>query len=905
VIYPLATTAAEGLATDAAGNLFASDDQENNSLLKEIDAAGSLVDSCCVVDARLPFLETNVVTAAGAADLYVAHHTGADDFIEVRGPAPDLWPPPLVPPSIEDQGASFVGEDSARIEATINPNFWDDSSYHLQYGSEPCSGGGCTETAEVQLGAGIVKEAIKTDPVVLEGLLPDTTYHYRFVAESGGGGPVYGKGGTEAEDGAEGTFTTFTAEPTPGPCANDKYRLGPGALLWDCRAYEMVSPLDKLSGDILTIGNINETPSQLRQASPGGEAIAYSSYRSFGDAESSPYTVQYLANRHSGGWQTEGISPPREGPSTNPTAAGTDSQYRGFAEDLSAGWLVHDTEPLLAPGAVHGFQNLYRQSLPAKGYEALSSATPSGIESGSYRIELQGFSAEGSRTVFRANGKLTANAVTPSNPGQFQVYEAVGGEVRLVSVKPNGFASTASSSVGAVRSALNNNREANVATAVSEDGRRIYWSEDKPGSGPVYLRVNGTQTKAVSAANATFWAASPDGSAAIYEEGGALELYELASESSTTLAPSGVQGVVGQSEDLSRVYFVSSSELAAGAVAGQPNLFLYEQGAGTQLVASLSAADFLATEPSIINVSPRLHLARVSADGGSAVFMSRTALTGADNLDALTGEPDAEVFRYEAASGELRCVSCNPSGARAPGRGIKIDGAEAKYRIAAELPGWEFQLHAPRVLSADGKRVYFESLGRLVPGDRNDYLDVYQWQAPDSGQCSEASANYYPQNDGCLSLISSGEEESDTEFVDASADGRDVFVLTRESLVSWDPGQVDIYDARTLGGFPAPPPIPQSCQGEACQPQIAPPPPPANQSQAAGPGNPKTKIRCGRGLIRKKGRCVAKHHRKKHKAQKHRGKCKQKNQKKAKKCKAKKAKKNKGKNANKNRGARR
>ena len=54
-------------------------------------------------------------------------------------------------------------------------------------------------------------------------------------------------------------------------------------------------------------------------------------------------------------------------------------------------------------------------------------------------------------------------------------------------------------------------------------------------------------------------------------------------------------------------------------------------------------------------------------------------------------------------------------------------------------------------------------------------------------------------------------------FIDASADGTDVFFLADDSLVSSDPGSVDVYDARIGGGFPDPP-VPMPCVGDACQP---------------------------------------------------------------------------------------
>jgi hypothetical protein len=872
------TVATTALGVDLAGTLYAVEDPDpsfseipsQTPRLLEIDGTGGVLDECCIATNpnnnndthELSAVATNTVTAAGGTGLYVAHfnHFKELAFIQVLGTPPDKWPPPLVPPAIKAQFAKSVGEESASLAAEINPNFWKDTSYHLEYGTAPCAEGGCKATAERQLGAGIVKKGVDTAGTVISGLSPGTTYHYRFVAKSSGGGPVTGP---------DTTFTTFAAPAPPeSGCPNQELRSGPAAALADCRAYEMVSPVDKGGGDILTMFNINGTPARLRQASSDGEAITYSASNAFGDSQSSPYTSQYLARRGAGGWATQGISPPQENGVINGTKL--DSSYRAFSDDLSSGWLVQQAEPPLAPGAAPGLPNLYRRDSASGGYEALSTEAPSNNDPANYVIEMQGFSADGTRAFFRANGKLTAdaNGASSGNAAIYQTYEAFKGKLRLVSVRPSGIASPVSSTVGSV-GGLNNNREANVATAVSEDGSRVYWGESADPK-KLYVRVDATTTVAVSSAAASFWAAKPDGSQAIYTEAGALKLFDLASKKSSTLAGEGVIGVLGQSRDLSRVYFGSTAALAEGAQAGKPNLYLYEAGQPLAYLATLSGADVVPSEsePSPFDPSPQYHLGHVSADGGVAVFMSRAALTGADNTDQQSHEADAEVFRYEAASGELRCVSCIPSGARPRGRQIEFQVGEKRlYWYASRLPTWEFGLHAPRVIAAEGDRVFFDSLSQLVLADRNEAKDAYEWEAPGTGTCTEEDPAYVAQSGGCISLISSGAGPSDAEFLDASADGRDVFFLTDQSLVEWDPAQIDVYDARVEGGFPPPPGLPAACEGEACQsPATLPPEPPIASLAYQGPGNPKAestkpnKPRCPRSkrLVRKAGksRCV-------------------------------------------------
>jgi hypothetical protein len=103
-----------------------------------------------------------------------------------------------------------------------------------------------------------------------------------------------------------------------------------------------------------------------------------------------------------------------------------------------------------------------------------------------------------------------------------------------------------------------------------------------------------------------------------------------------------------------------------------------------------------------------------------------------------------------------------------------------------------------------------------VPRDTNAKQDVYEWEEPGTGDCTQASPAYSPPNGGCVSLISSGKSPQDSSFLDASANGEDVFISTSSSLLPQDPGLIDIYDARVGGGFPQPTQA-APCQGEACQ----------------------------------------------------------------------------------------
>lgn len=939
------------LALEPGGHLFVADGTVGSEVARafEFDASGKCLDCGEEGEGREPGFDRSgdgtslwsmaTTEACGPLDVFIAHFgpIPPTSYFNIYGPHPDttLCPPPKAAPSILGQFATSVRPDNAALKAQINPHFWDDASYYLEYGTGKCSEGGCEIKQPLppgtSLGGKVVNLALSAS-VFLANLSPATTYHYRFVAQSSGseGQPVRGVGGKVGEDGAEGAFTTPstpTPPPNPDTCPNAQFRSSLSAFLPDCRAYEMVSPVDKNNGDILTLQNINAFHAALNQSATSGQKLTYSTYRAFGDAQSGPYTSQYIASRESGGWASHSISPPRN-ISFVSTDLSLETEFWAFSPDLCMGWLRHDTDPPLAAGAPEGFASLYRrENCGEEGYEAIVTETPPNLSSQFFAPELEGVSGDGEHAVFRVNDQLTGNANPikgglphPNQEGtNYQCYGSFGGELSLLSVLPNGATNKTNCSVGTAGQGFNGRSHA-VSQAISEDGSRVFWTASAAVSGPgqVYLRVNSEQSQSAigggkctepelactiavsqvaSPEPARFWTAAADGSKAVFTIGdlgaGKADLYEAELEekeeaplsAKTTLIAHGVAGLLGAGEDASHIYFVSREALDEGAAEGKPNLYLYEAGeeegeeGTTAFIATLAAADAPATNtlPSPVSPEPVQHLAQVTPDGLHAVFMSAGSLTGFDNIDANSGEADMEVYLYDASAsggaGKLLCVSCNPTEVRPSGAQLP-DGINAFPGLwaAAQIPPSETQLHAPHVLSEDGARLFFDSFEALVPRDTNGKEDVYEWEAPGEGKCSEEDPAFSHPNGGCISLISSGENPSDSEFVDADADGSDVFFSTSASLLVQDPGLIDLYDARIAGGFPAPIPPKPPCEGEACQ---SPPGPPNDPTPATavgeGPGNVhQVRPRCRKGKVRRHGRCVAKKAGRHHKRRAHR-----------------------------------
>jgi hypothetical protein len=304
---------------------------------------------------------------------------------------------------------------------------------------------------------------------------------------------------------------------------------------------------------------------------------------------------------------------------------------------------------------------------------------------------------------------------------------------------------------------------------------------------------------------AAFQLSTADNSFIFYTEGGHLYRYEAASEVAVDLTPSGgVAGVLGASAAGDHVYYQDATALKA-----------WHNGATTIVAEGADAA-----KPS--DHPPATGTARVSPDGTHLAFLSDAELTLYDNLDADSGEPDTELYLYGPPAGggapQLVCASCNPTGERPQGSssipGALVNGSTLAYK--------------PRVLSSAGTRLFFDSADSLVVQDTNSSPDVYQWEAQGVGDCTSSP--------GCVRLITGGRGDGGS-FIDASADGGDVYFISGEALVSTDPGSIDLYDARVGGGFPVAQ-TPIACIGDACQALPSPPDDPTPGTLTKNSGNP-------------------------------------------------------------------
>lgn len=674
-----------------------------------------------------------------------------------------------------------------------------------------------------------------------------------------------------------------------------------GALA-DGRSYELVSPPAKNGADVIA-------SSQGTQISSAGDAVMFSSLGGFGDVVGTGVQAQYLSERSSdprpgsNGWVTHGITPPQQPTALRGVSGRVDATYLGeFSSDLSSG-VFRAWSPLTDDPNVAGVVNLYaRSGLRADlGSELLvtecplceANSTPlAGITDGGLGPVLAAATPDVGHVLFESAYRLVAGAT--ANPLTFarSLYEWDHGTLRLAGVLPNGsVASRSQAGQGAWWRSY-------PSHTLSADGRRIIFTDTSSTTdgfdGALYMRVdNGTPNAMTLQLNAserttpdplgakpaTYWDASTDGlrvfftsSQALTDDApssseGKLYMYDASKPASdphnlTLISPDNKSadggdvrweqnaGVIGASADGHSVYFIARGQLVADEplLPLQDGIYLWRDGV-LRFIGHV--ADAARNTPHAIYDFQGGKQSRVSPDGGHVVFVSKVdPATGMVNQ---CSDPDVpndggpgcqQVYVYSAASGVVQCASCVPGGG---------PGDAQAFTSSPVHPGpATVTVHLNRALSDDGRYVFFSTAAALLPEDVNGRSDAYEFDT----------------TTGALQLLSDGSTPSDSYFLDATADGSDALIATRERLVGWDTdGNYDVYDARLAfaghpAGFPEPAPAAPGCTGDGCQAAPSGPPEDGDPASSAffGVGNviapakpPARKpVRCKKGFVRAK-----------------------------------------------------
>jgi hypothetical protein len=285
-----------------------------------------------------------------------------------------------------------------------------------------------------------------------------------------------------------------------------------------------------------------------------------------------------------------------------------------------------------------------------------------------------------------------------------------------------------------------------------------------------------------------------------------------------------VQGVMGASADGSHVYFVAKGVLGnltngqgEAPKDGSENLYVFERSSGQSgghlaFVTTLPGSDAgqWAFGPEQANVTP---------DGRFLVFVSHGALTS----DDARAEGPAQIYRYDAADGQLLRVSIGENGFN--------DNGNAGLGDASIVAASSLYTHAGPVrndptMSHDGSFVFFQSPVALTRG------------ALDEASVDAAGAraqNVYEWHAGHVALISDGRDaspvsqngetnQSAVRLLGSDATGANAFFTTVDQLVPQDTDtQLDYYDARICTAddpcISSPPSPSPPCQSATCREQ--------------------------------------------------------------------------------------
>ncbi|HEY7831282.1 MAG TPA: hypothetical protein VIC06_12040 [Solirubrobacteraceae bacterium] len=785
-------------------------------------------------------------------------------------------------PTIDSASTENLSSSSADLRAAINPHAAA-TTYRFQYGTSSAYGTS-VPVPDGSIAAGLANRTVLQH---VTGLQPNTTYHWRVIAQNLAG----------TTTGVDHTFFYTTT----------------GVALPDNRQYEMVTPPHK-NAALIGTGFFVLRP----DVSQDGSRVVLQSIQCFGGAGSC--TGDREANgepfgftRMSGGWVTTPLAPPA-------TQFGANTM-RLVSADAGTALFGIQTSPA-------GGDEWYARQ-PDGSFLDVGPVTPPSLGTVLSAVrKVVATTADLSHIVWSTAptnaGLWPFDATTEGTGGSLYEYVGAGNAAPVLVGVSGGAGSTDLIGVCGAEGG-------GAPGSLSADGRVVFFAVDPCSSGsgvnagvPVparelFARIDESRSVLVSGrspagctsvaclgspvGDAWFVGASVDGSKAFFTStqqltdgasedsrsgdsayGGAgcanatgvngCNLYEYdfanpaghgllaVSAGDTSGGGPRVQGVVASSSDGSHVYFVARGVLSGaanseGGVArdGAENLYVFERDAAhpeghLTFIASLPESD---DENWLENSHSRL--ANLTPDGRFLVFTSHGALTADDT--SVSGA--MQVFRYDAQTGELVRVSVgdrgfNDNGNRPAGTPCLSSGSFVCSEDATIAEPQTTRAGVARLdptMSHDGSFVFFRSPVALTPGALDD---VRIGEEPGTG-LPGYTQNVYEYHDGRVFLVSDGRDTgqsgngyergvSDVHLIGSDATGANVFFTTADRLVGSDTDtQLDFYDARvcTAGDpcVPSSPPSVAMCDGEACHGAagVAPPVPAGATVTFAGPGN--------------------------------------------------------------------
>jgi hypothetical protein len=591
----------------------------------------------------------------------------------------------------------------------------------------------------------------------------------------------------------------------------------------ECRAYEMVSPLEKQAHDA------KSGPDGGPLVSPDGQSVGYFSEGAFAEPENTLVIgvrpqITYIARRTGTNWSTE--------PAIAPASVLTEPTGEGFTGDASLG-----LERLATCGNVglHKDSGSSQAACASRNVAGEWSRTPdySDFNGVTSRIKFWGASKDLSAVVFQMPalqpGDISAGG---------EIFETLGlgtgaPQLRLVSANSEGTPldiPELSGQTAPYFGAAAPFAEGSVYQAISSDGQTVYFEAVPAGGGPLTL----------------------------YARTGDFGGGTAATPATVEIAPRGT--FVGASEDGSKVFFVTTANLTGSDNDNTSDLYEYDFDAPAgQHYVDISSGGLGDPSPGagaevlagvFENGSVTGSVVAISPTGSHVYFHASSQLTTLPNGSGEHASPSGGAFCYDTETGETKLVasSLENTGVQTTADGRYLiftttarilpedtNGGSGVYRydfqtgvltwISHAAPGFTMpnagedatlppreEIHngrigatayyedARRAISENGEYVIFETKEQLQSDDVNAASDIYLW------------------HDGAVSLVSDGTNPAGVaEPPSMSLTGSDIVFPTTSQLVGQDTDHLqDVYDVRTGGGLPAPVSEP-SCVRAACQ----------------------------------------------------------------------------------------
>lgn len=744
--------------------------------------------------------------------------------VDTTAPFTTLGAPPL----IEALSSSDVSASSAKLHAAINPR-GKETTYHFEYGPTPAYG---NSTPEVLVGDQLSPQSVEAQIANLEPIV----YHFRVVA-------------TNIEGTSVSTDQTFNFYPEPCPNDTVRQQTGSGSLP-DCRAYELVSPGDAGTALLNTGG-----PSPAHASSPARFA-----FLGFIGGIPGPWNIptgfdynQYVSTRGPTGWETNYVGFPAD-----VTTEGTGAPFQAYQypavrpADLSLSHFLEwwNGRSLISPYVWNANGNSEGRWPSNQDQLALPdvSASEGGPVGTSFpAADFSHFFVASTNAVLAPGGLTT---------GAGSVYDNdISSETLSVASKlPGG------GNIPAEPGAANEGRYLLIPGA-STDGSHVLIAAPSScdaatppearcplGGSHLYMRVNGAVTYDVSqGSTVNFEGLTDDGSQVFFTSteqltsddlDTSIDLFAWDEQNNEVTRVSAGAGVVGNTdvcnaswidrcgievvpsdgggEGINNIFTANSGFPSDNSVAGQdgavyfysPEQFVSSSGIPGRrnlYVARDGAIQYVAS----LDPAKPVKRIQVTPDGRYGAIITESKLTTYDNVGF------DQMYVFDAVLGDLRCVSCDPSG---------------------EPPVGDVRGSDNGLFMSDDGRAFFTTNSPIVPADTNGGDDVYEY------------VNGRPR------LITTGAEVDDpgrlTGLVGVTADGVDVYFATLATLVPEDENGrfIKFYDARTNGGFPVSASIAPCAAADECH--------DAEGAKGAEPGISSTAYLGRRGNVSDVSQCV-------------------------------------------------